>query len=242
MVDKNSTVPIYIQIEDFIKKNIQEGVYLSGQPLPTERELTELLGVSRMTVRQAISNLVHEGVLYRIRSKGAYVSKQIIEKKMEIESFSEDMKKRGLAPSSKLLSFEEILPDEDIRAKLKLSKNDKIYFLNRLRLANDEPMAIEYCYIPKKYFPDIKKYNLVECSLYKIMKEEYSVKFNYMRQKIKAVDISKRDAEILLDKPKGFGLVSLKIVFDEHENPVEYTETIFNPERYYFDMIIFDNN
>lgn len=242
MVDKNSTVPIYIQIEEFIKKNIEQGLYLSGQPLPTERELTELLGVSRMTVRQAISNLVHEGVLYRIKSKGAYVSKQVIEKKIEIESFSEDMKKRGLVPSSKMLCFEEIIPDEDIRTKLKLSKNEKVYFLNRLRLANDEPMAIEYCYIPKRYFPDIKKYNLLECSLYNIMKEEYSVKFNYMKQKIKALEISKRDAEILLGNPKGFGLISLKTLFDEQENPIEYTKTIFNPERYYFDMIIFDNN
>lgn len=242
MLDKNSTVPIYVQIGDVIKENIKNGVYQKGEPLPTERELTELFEVSRMTIRQVISNLVHEGVLYRIRGKGAFVSKEIIEKKIEIESFSEDMKKRGLVPSSRVIRFEKIKPDDEVRIKLKLCEGEEIYFLNRLRLANDEPMAIEYCYLPEKYFPGLTKYNLVECSLYTLMKEEYNADFNYMKQNIKALNINKREAEMLLGKPKGFGLVSLKTIYNENETPIEYTKTIYHPERYSFDMIIINNN
>ena len=242
MVDKTSTVPIYAQLEELIKKNINEGVYLHGKALPTERELTECFGVSRMTIRQAISNLVYEGVLYRIRGKGAFVSKEIIEKKIEIQSFSEDMEKRGLAPSSRVIHFEKVIPDEEIRLKLKLKEDEKVYFLNRLRLANDEPMALEYCYLPEKYFPGLTKYNLIECSLYTLMKEEYDMKFNYMKQNIKAVNLNKKDAEMLLGKTKGFGLVSFKIIYNEDENPVEYTKTVYHHERYSFDTIIINNN
>ncbi|MFL0268635.1 GntR family transcriptional regulator [Candidatus Clostridium radicumherbarum] len=242
MVDKNSIVPIYAQLEELIKQKIKEGVYLKGEALPTERELTELFGVSRMTIRQAISNLVYEGVLYRIRGKGAFVSKELIEKKIEIESFSDDMKKRGLTPSSKVIFFEKITPDEEVRLKLKLREDEKVYFLNRLRLANNEPMAIEYCYLPEKYFPGLTKYNLIECSLYTIMKEEYNVAFNYMKQNIKAINISKKEADMLLGKSKGVGLVSFKIIYNEDENPVEYTKTIYHHERYSFDMIILNNN
>jgi GntR family transcriptional regulator len=242
MLDKNSSVPIYVQLEEFIKGKIKEKVYLPGESLPTERELTELFGVSRMTIRQAISNLVHQGILYKIPGKGAFVSKEVIEKKLEIESFSEDMEKRGLTPSSKVLYFEKIIPNSEIKLKLQLSENEEVYFINRLRLANNEPMALEFCYLPEKYFNNLMKYNLVQCSLYKLMKEEYHVNFNYMKQNIKAINMSKKEAEMLLGKTKGFGLVSLKIIFNEDEHPIEYTKTIYNPDRYSFDMVFFNTN
>lgn len=238
MIDKNSSVPIYVQLEEYIKQKIKEGVYLPGESLPTERELTELFGVSRMTIRQAITNLDHQGVLYRSHGKGAFVSKEIIEKKLEIESFSEDMVKRGLVPSSKLLYFEKITPDSQISQKLKLSENEQVFFLNRLRLANDEPMAIEYSYLPEKYFPDLMKYNLMKCSLYTLMKQEYHLDFKYMKQDIKAVTISKKEAELLLNKSRGFGLLSQRTIFNEDESPVEYTKTIYNPDRYTFNLTI----
>jgi GntR family transcriptional regulator len=242
MIDKNSAVPIYIQLGEVLKKKIKDRVYLPGEALPTERELTELFNVSRMTLRQAVSNLVQEGVLYKIQGKGAYVSKETIEKKMEIQSFSEDMKKRGLIPSNKVLYFEKITPDDEIKNKLQLSENDKVYFLNRIRFANGEPMAIEYCYLPEKYYPDLTKYNILNCSLYTLMKEEYHVEFNYMKQYIKAVNLGKTEAEILLGRTKGFGLASSKIIYNENENPIEYTKTIYHPERYTFNVTIINNN
>lgn len=242
MIDKNSSVPIYVQLEEYIKKNIKEGVYPSGESLPTERELTELFGVSRMTIRQAITNLVHQGVLYKTHGKGAFVSKEIIEKKMEIESFSDDMEKRGLIPSSRILYFEKIIPDSQISKKLQLADNEHVYFLNRLRLANDEPMAIEYSYLPERYFPDLLKYNFMKCSLYNIMKNEYHADFKYMKQNIKAVTISKKEAELLLNKSIGFGLLSLRTIFNEKEIPIEYTETIYNPDRYTFNLMILNKN
>lgn len=242
MIDKNSSVPIYVQLEDYIKKKITERVYLPGESIPTERELTELFGVSRMTIRQAITNLVHQGVLYKTHGKGAFVSKEVIEKKLEIESFSQDMEKRGLIPSSRILYFEKITPDSQIREKLQLSENEQVYFLNRLRLANDEPMAIEYSYLPERYFPDLMKYNLMKCSLYTLMKQEYHSDFSYMKQDIKAVTISKKEAELLLDKTKGFGLLSLRTVFNGDDMPIEYARTIYNPDRYTFNLTIFNKS
>lgn len=242
MLDKKSSVPIYVQLEEYIKKKIKEGVYLPGEALPTERDLTELFGVSRMTVRQAITNLVHQGVLYKTYGKGTFVSKQVIEKKLEIESFSEDMEKRGLVPSSRILYFEKIIPDSEIREKLELSENEQVYFLNRIRLANDEPMAIEYSYLPEKYFPDLMKYNFMRCSLYTIMKNEYHSDFNYMKQSIKAVTISKKESELLLNKSRGFGLISLRTIFNNSHIPIEYTKTIYNPDRYAFNLMIFNTN
>ena len=215
---------------------------MPGEALPTERELTELYGVSRMTIRQAISNLVNKGVLYKIRGKGAFVSKEVIEKKLDIESFSQDMMKRGFTPGSILIKFKKIKNTDEIKEKLELEDNEEIYFLNRLRLADNEPIAIEYCYLPEKFFPDLIKYNMVHCSLYKIMKEEYNMHFNYMKQSLKAMPLNKKQAEMLLGKPKGVGLVSERLMYNIDGAPIEFTKTIYHSERYSFNMVLFNNN
>lgn len=242
MLDKNSSIPIYAQLEEAIKKKIQSKEYLPGDELPTERELTELFGVSRMTIRQAITNLVHKGILYRIPGKGAFVSKEVIEKKFELESFSDDMRKRGFVPGSSVIKFEKISPNDEVKEKLRLSEDEMVFFLNRLRLANGEPMAIEYCYLPEKFFPNITKYNMVNCSLYTIMKEEYDTHFNYLKQSVKAVSLLKRDAEMLLGKSKGVGLVSERLMYNAEELPIEYTRTIYHAERYTFNIVLFNSN
>lgn len=241
-MDKSSTIPIYIQLEESIKGKIENKDYLPGEALPTERELTELYGVSRMTIRQAISNLVNKGVLYKIRGKGAFVSKEVIEKKLDIESFSEDMMKRGLTPGSILIRFEKIDCTDEIKEKLELEDNEDIYLLNRLRLADNEPIAIEYCYLPEKFFPDLIKYNMVHCSLYRIMKEEYNIHFNYMKQSLKAISLNKNQSEMLLGKPKGVGLVSERLMYNIDGFPIEFTKTIYHSERYTFNMVLFNNN
>lgn len=238
MLDKDSSTPIYIQLEEALKKKIKKREYVPGESLPTERELTELFGVSRMTIRHVISNLVNKGILYRIPGKGAYVSKEVIQKKLEIESFSDDMIKRGLIPGSKVVQFEKISPNDEIKEKLSLDNEENVYFLYRIRFANNEPMAIEYCYLPEKYFHNITKYNMENCSLYSIMKEEYGVQFYYMKQSVKAEGLSKKDAEMLLGKSKGVGLISDRLICNIESIPIEYTKTIYNSERYTFNLVI----
>jgi len=241
-MDKTSSIPIYTQLEEAIQEKIRKKEYLPGEELPTERELTELFGVSRMTIRQAISNLVHKGILFKIRGKGTFVSKEVIDKKLEIESFSDDMIKRGFLPGSKIIKFEKINPSEEIKKKLELLQGEKIYFLNRLRLANNEPIAIEYCYLPEKFYPNIIKYNMTNCSLYTIMKEEYNIHFNYMKQSMRALNLVKIDAEMLIGKRKGVGLISERLMYNIEEVPIEFTKTIYNAERYTFNIVLFNNN
>lgn len=114
-INKHSPVPIYHQIEEQLKAMIDKGELQPDMLLPSEREYSETFGISRMTVRQALSNLVSQGYLYRQKGKGTFVSKQKIKQPLQgLTSFSEDMKSRGRKPSSKLLRFEIIKADEHI--------------------------------------------------------------------------------------------------------------------------------
>lgn len=106
-IDKQSPIPIYYQIMEQLKAQIKSGELLPDMPLPSEREYAEQFGISRMTVRQALSNLVNEGFLYRLKGRGTFVSKPKMEQALQgLTSFTEDMKSRGMTPGSRLIDYQ----------------------------------------------------------------------------------------------------------------------------------------
>ena len=158
MIDKKSHVPIYVQIEEELKKKIFHGEYKKGEAIPSERYLTEMFDVSRMTVRQAITNLVTSGLLYREKGRGTFVSTPKFEQSLNsLTSFTEDMISRGLTPSSKIIKFEKQVPSIDIAEDLSLEVGEEVYFVMRIRNADEKPMAIERTYIPVKLFPNLNE-------------------------------------------------------------------------------------
>jgi len=110
MINKNSPIPLYYQLEEHIKGLIENGELSPGDALPPEREYAEKYQISRMTVRQAFTQLVNEGYLYRLQGKGTFVAERKIEQPLQgLTSFTEDMKARGFTPGNKLIKFE-IIP------------------------------------------------------------------------------------------------------------------------------------
>ena len=163
-MDKNSTLPIYIQLEESIKEKIKNKEYLPGQALPTERELTELYGVSRMTIRQAIGELVQEGILTRKKGKGTFVCEQKVNQK-DMMSFTEMIKQSGRVLETKVVEFEIIDTPEDIQDIFIL---DKLYKITRKRIVDNECIALETVYIPVDYCGHVNK-EMLEGSLYKVL-------------------------------------------------------------------------
>jgi GntR family transcriptional regulator len=172
-IDKKSPIPVYYQLKKLIAAKIAAGEFRPNQPIPSERELGETLQISRMTVRQALNQLVNEGVLYRKKGKGTFVAKLKIEQHY-IMSFSEMVKNKGLIPATKVLFFEKALPTPDLVELLDLNKTDLLYQIRRLRLANETPIGIETVFIPEKFCPDLELLDLT-ASLYQIIREAYSL-------------------------------------------------------------------
>ncbi|WP_142829181.1 GntR family transcriptional regulator [Planococcus soli] len=234
MLDKQSPIPIYIQIEEQLKQQIQQGDFPIGAAIPSERELTERFGVSRMTVRQSITNLVNDGLLYREKGRGTFVASPKVEQPLNgLTSFTEDMMSRGMVPSSKLIGFEILEPESDIAEDLQLAAGDKVYFVERIRFADDQPMAIERTYLPVERFPDLTE-DSFQGSLYAIIENNQQLKISRATQRMEAGLVKKEDADLLQIKPPAAILMIERISYLDGELPFEVVRSTYRADRYKF--------
>lgn len=147
-MDKKSPVPIYFQIKQSIEKLIESGELAPGQALPSENELSRLLHISPMTVRRAMSELVNEGYIHRERGRGTFVSTRRLQHQLEhLSSFTEDMKARGMKPSSQILLLERVAAPPTLRERFDLPPDAWMTRIKRLRLADQMPVGLHCSYL-----------------------------------------------------------------------------------------------
>ncbi|WP_243292053.1 GntR family transcriptional regulator [Bacillus sp. FJAT-47783] len=234
MIDKNSPVPIYFQLEERIKASIEKKELLPGDLLPSEREYAESLGISRMTVRQAFTNLVNEGYLMRKKGKGTFVAEQKIEQSLSgLTSFTEDMKRRGLEPSNMLIKFHLIPGPESICQRLKIPKHDPVYEIIRIRLADDLPMALERTYLSANLIKGLTETDVV-FSLYQYIEQTLNLKIGTATQTLEASIANEQDAK-LLKINKGAPILGIqRATYLEDSTPLEVVYSLYRGDRYKF--------
>lgn len=154
-VNKSNDIPLYIQLKNLILSKIKLNEYQTNLPIPSERQLADELSISRMTVRQAYRILEAEGMLYRIKGRGTFVSKPVFEQR-NIMSFTTFVKDKGFTPVTKVLLFETIDPDEHLKKIFSPGGSAAFNHIKRLRLADDAPLALEEVYIPSIMCPGAK--------------------------------------------------------------------------------------
>lgn len=225
--------PIYLKIEEDIKKRIKDGTYKANQKLPTEREFIEMYHVSRMTARQAINNLVGQGYIYRIKGRGAFVHKSnIVQKNRSFLSFRESMKEYGIEITSEILNFKEILPPDLIRLNLKLDVGQKTYCLSRIRYADGEPIVVEDIYLPADRYPGLMNYDFSKDSLYGVMERDYDIFMYCVEETVTAVNLKEDMSLLLYGKSKGIALRLFDVVSDRNGIPLKCGDCFFNNEKY----------
>jgi GntR family transcriptional regulator len=181
MIDKNSPIPVYYQLKEDIKKKIANGVWKVGQCIDSERELSETYGVSRMTIRQALGELVQEGILIREKGKGTFVCEPKVKQK-DMMSFSNIIRKLGGNLDTEVLGFEIIDTPEDMQ---EIFSFDKLYRIDRMRIVDGENIANEIVYIPCDYCGYMDE-DLLKGSLFEIL-EGFGYTIDYSQSSIKAV-------------------------------------------------------
>lgn len=234
LLKKNVPLPLYYQIEEYLKQKIEEKEFEVGKMIPSERELSERFEVSRMTVRQAVTNLVNAGVLYREKGKGTYVAEKKIEQPLKgLTSFTEDMKKRGMTSSSRLLAFDVIEAPGDIREKLELEEGDKVYGIQRIRMADEKPMAIETTFMPQKLLPDLTE-DIVHGSIYHYVERDLGMAISQARQIIEARAADEGEADFLNISPQSPVLHIERKSFLAPCVPFEVVKSTYRADRYKF--------
>ncbi|GAE32853.1 GntR family transcriptional regulator [Halalkalibacter hemicellulosilyticus] len=233
MINKNSPIPFYHQLEELIRHKIDTNELKEGDVIPSERALSEDYDVSRMTIRQALTNLVNEGLLTREKGKGTFVAKRKLEQPlMKLTSFSEDMKNRGLIPESRIIEFTEGVLSVSECKELQVPQKSVGYRINRLRLADNAPMAYEILVLPKVIFPQLSQES-IHSSFYSYA-EELGYQIDGATQTLEPSLAYEQESELLQIK-KGSPVLLMKRVSRLADGrPFEYVKSIYRGDRYKF--------
>jgi len=241
-LDETSPTPLYFQLRELIADAIKGGQCGPDCQLPSERELAEKYGLSRMTVRQATVALVSDGLLIRRRGKGTYVAPPKYERGLfGLTSFSEDMKKRGLTPSARIISLRQVPAPSKTADIMGLAPGSTLVLLERLRLADDQPMAYEFSYLSFQRFPDLTEELLGAGSLYELFWARYGIRLSHAWQSIEAVLASPREAKLLSINQGAPLLLLERTAYDETNTVVEFVKSLYRADRYRFSVQLQQN-
>src|SRR3989475_5856556 len=195
---RNSPLPRYYQLKEIMRERVQSDEWKPGDLIPSERELSEKYGISRMTARQAITELVNEGLFYREQGKGTFVSqRKITQQLIHLTGFTEDIRARGQRPGTKVLSATMHPADEETAEKLRINPCTPIFRLHRLRLADDEPLAIELSQISFKGCERLLEEDLEQNSLYRLLEAKYGIPLMEADQELEAGLANSEEAQLL---------------------------------------------
>lgn len=225
--------PRYMQLRQRLSDGVAQGVLAPGSPLPPEREIASITDFSRVTVRKAIQALADEGTIIQRQGSGSFVSsrpERIEQKLSRLTSFSEDMARRGKSSTSRWLERGLFMPSPDEMTALALSAEDSVARLTRLRLADGEPMAIERASLPTDILPNPL---LVETSLYEVLEAD-GVRPVRALQKISAVNLTEREAELLAVQAGNAGLRIERTSYLDSGRVAEFTQSLYRGDAYNF--------
>ena len=234
IIKRDSPLTLSYQLKQILEEMVSSGKYKIGDPFPTERDIAEQFGVSRITVREAIGHLVYQGILRREQGRGTFVTQpKAYEKINELISYTQDMRNRGMKPSSKVLALKLERPSWEVMNSLRLGESDKVIKLARLRLADKEPMTIQTVYLSYNVCPEVyeKDFDWTTQSLNIVLKD-FGFKFLSAVNRISADIANDLEAE-LLEIPSGSPLlIGEQISYLTNDKPIETLKSVYRADRY----------
>lgn len=224
-VRRDLETPLIQQVREGLRGKIAAGAWPSGYRIPSERELAEMLGISRLTVRLAINDLVAAGLLQRRPGKGTFVKAPPLEQPLgRFYSFTEEMTRKGMRPRTLVLDF---TPDAAGPAELPGST----YRIVRLRLANEEPIMYETTHLPAGLCPGLTRESLASTPLYDLLRHTYGLRFGQAREMFEPVLLDDEAAGELGVAPRSPGLLLERLLTDDRGRRIEFTRSVVRGDR-----------
>ncbi len=232
-LDKRLPIPLYHQLKSVILNAIQSGDLKADDQLPPENELAQTYGVSKITVRQALRELADLGYVRREQGRGTFVARTRLEQgPRELTSFTEEMRRHGMAAASRVLETLVMPADDALAGKLAIDPGSDTFVLKRLRFADGEPVGVQTAYIPLELAPGLPGESMEDASLYEVLHLRYGRQPTHARETHSAVLIEAEDGE-LLGVPAGSPALSAeRVTYLEGGRPLEYVHSIMRADRY----------
>jgi GntR family transcriptional regulator len=232
-LDRQTSVPIFAQVKSLLEAAISSGELTPNRRIPSERELSLMFAVSRMTIRQALLAMIAEGSLYARSGKGTYVAERKIEQPLQrLTSFSQDIIARGMRPSSQVLEAELLPAPPELAQALDIRPGAELIRIRRLRLADDEPMALETSHLPHSIAPGLLSHDLGNGSLYELLRATYGVEFASAKQTIEASEATADERELLL-LPRRVPVLRLhRFTSGTDGRVLEFVRAVYRGDRY----------
>lgn len=238
MLDKKDPLPLYLQIKKEIKGQIKGKKYEAGQMIPSESELMNLYGVSRMTVRLAIDSLEKEGYVKKIQGKGTFVrNRKIVQELTMISSWSESLRSQGMNPETFVLKLEEVTADAYLAEQLGIREGAPLYYVERIKTIEHEPIGWARIWIIKEKAPGFLD-KQVFSSVYDVLENEYGIEMTQAVEVVEALAADDQLAE-LLKIPKGDPLLEVtRVTYDSTGDTVEISKIVSRADRYAYQTIL----
>jgi GntR family transcriptional regulator len=244
-IDRAIPVPYYYQIAGFLREVIGDS---GADPkrgevaLPSESELCAIYGVTRGTVRHALEVIEHEGLIYREKGRGTYLRRRRVGiDPTKLCSYAEDMRARGWEPGTHVLSVDCVAPRPQIQHQLHVADGRRVWELYRLRLADGEPLSIQWSYIPCDLAPDLDRRDL-SGSLYYVLKNDYDHTLQAADQIIRVRAATLAESRLLGTEEGNAVFVIDRTTLDQRGDPVEFLHSVWRGDRYDFEIHLSTNS
>lgn len=232
VVDRQSILPLYYQIQQRLLEQIRSGVLKPGDAIPSEGQISARLRISRMTARQALKSLCTMGVVYSQRGKGTFVARTKLEKSFrQVLSFSEEMRARGSEPRSRVLVFKRMRPDSELVETLHLAPGEEVILLKRVRLADLVPLSIESAHLPLRMCPDLLENFDPRESLYEALAARYGIQINLADEVAEAGVANAEEARLLRIRGRAPVFRFTRVAYLQGGEPVEFVKSTYRGDR-----------
>lgn len=226
----DDATPLYQQLAQRLASEVRAGHFRTEQALPSERTLSETLGVSRVTARKAIDVLVAQGLVLRRHGAGNFIAPRLEQASSKLASFSDELRQRGYSPSSDWITRTTSNPSPTEREALGLGRGQQVARLERLRLADGVPMALEHSVLPLELLPQPQT---LHGSLYQYLADQGSAPVR-ARQTVRAINADDHTAQRLDLAPGSALLWVQRTAHDAQGRPVEFTQSYCRSDYYHF--------
>lgn len=236
-----SAIPLYLQLSDQLRQQILDGVFPPGEAIPSEADLIARYGVSRITVRQAITLLVEEGLAKRVQGKGTFVQPLSVERNfLDLHSFAKDLLREGHEPSFKILDYDLIPAPPFFRDTFHLNDGDLLHSIRRIKLSDGRPVMADRLFIPHALAPDLTAADVEKEWIAQILTTRYGVEMKRVRKTLQPIIIGHAEAALLGVSPRSLGLLVDRITYPSKDapDPVLVTRSIVPADatRFFVDI------